>query len=141
MADLTEAIIDYIQTSADVGALHIGEVIPQGVAYPYIWLMRSGEVINDELCQPASVQAVTVDVEVVSDDIAEAREITSELKKHLRLYEIHEVEFVNDDGDDQTIHAIDVDDHDDNYIPKSVASDEELHVSAVQLTVQLGEIV
>lgn len=139
--DLPEKIIDYLGTSADFGSLHIGEVIPQQVVYPYIWIMRSGEVLTDELCHPPSIESVTFDIEVVSDDITEAREVTSQVKDFLRTSAIHSLQFENEAGDDQTIHAFLVEDHDDNYVPRNIDSDEQLHIGALNLTAVLGAIV
>lgn len=141
MADLPEALIDYLQTSPDFGSLHIGEVIPQQVVYPYIWLMRSGEILSDELCHPPSIESVSFDIEVVSDDINEAREVTDQVKEFLRTAELHSIEFVNSDEDDQTVHGFLVEDHDDGYVPRNLDSDEQLHIGTLNLTAILGAIV
>jgi hypothetical protein len=141
VADLLEAIIEHITDNAPFDEIHVGEVIPQEIEVPYVWLMRSGDVFDDELCHPPSVIAVTLDVEVVSDDIDEARELTRDLKTLLRNTELHEVQFTNDDGEAQTVHAFHVEDHDDTYLPRNIDQDERLHLGTFNLTVSLGELV
>lgn len=141
MSDMTESIIDYLQTSPDFGSLHIGEMVPQNTEYPYIWLMRSGDEPFDSLCHPPTSNSSSLDVEIVSDDIAECREVTAEVKAFLRESALHSLQFTNEAGDDQTIHSFDVDDHDDNYIPRNIDSDENLHVGSLNVRVLLGELV
>ena len=141
MADLLEAIIEHIKDSAPFDAIHVGEVVPQEVEVPYVWLMRSGDIFDDELCHPPQVIGVTVDVEVVSDDVDESRELTRDLKTLLRNTDLHEVEFTNDDADAQTIHAFHVEDHDDQYIPRNIDQDNQLHIGTFNLTISLGELI
>ncbi len=136
--DLTEALIDRLSEMPDADDLHIGEVIPEAERYPFIWLMRSAENPQDDLCAVQTVESISVDVEVVSDSIAAARYYTSETKKHLRNTPLNNVLFQNDDLTYQYIHGIDVDDHDDEYLPRSVGSEEQVHVGSLNVTIKLG---
>ena len=139
--DCTEIVIEKIRmmpTPPD----HVGEVIPQGfVNYPYVFISKGGETYADELCHPPSLETISYDVEVISDDIDTARQLAASLKNWLRGTEIHSLSFTNDDGELQTIHGILVDDHDDSYIPKVPDSDERIFITAIDVEVILGEIV
>ena len=137
--ELTEAIINRIREMH--GIFHVGEVIPQNVGYPYIWLGKSGEEYREDLCYPPEIEFVRYDVEVVSLDIDEARIWSAELKKHLMSTELHSIQFINDTGLRQTVHGIIVDDHDDNYIPKSPDSEERAYIAAIDVQAILGELI
>ncbi len=138
--DCTERVIEKIRqmpTPPD----HVGEVIPQGfVRYPYVFITKSGEVYAEELCHPPSKESISYDVEVISDDINAARSLAASVKHWLRNTPIQSLVFVNDDGNQQTIHGILVDDHDDSYIPKVPDSDERIYIAAIDVEVILGEI-
>lgn len=140
MSDITEAVTAYLKTSADLTNYHIGEDVPHEVDYPYVWLMRSGEILSEELCHPPSIEAVTIDVEIVSDDIDEARTVTADLKQFLAIAAIHSISYTNEAGDTQTIHAFTVEDHDDNYLPRNLDQDQRLHIGALNITILLGDI-
>jgi hypothetical protein len=139
VADLTEAIIDYLYEMPDTALLHIGEVVPQDVDYPFVWLMKSAEIYADDLCYPPVMDYARIDIEVVSDDIQESRDWAAAVKKHLHAMTLNSLKFENDSGTYQYIHGIDVDDHDDDYLPRSVGSDDPLHVAALDINVIVGD--
>ena len=103
--------------------------------------MRSGETAQDDLCAVQTVEDVRMDLEVVSDDIDITRNLTAQAKRYLRTTTRNALKFENDANSYQYIHGIDVDDHDDEYLPRSVGSDEEVHVGALDVTINLGEVI
>lgn len=139
--DITELLVSYLQTMSQSDDVHFGEMIPQGVGYPFVWLMRSGEEYAEDLCHPPTIEMIRVDVEVVSDDINEARYWTSRVKRHLHSAGLNTLKFWNDSDLQQYIHAIDVDDHDDDYLVRSVGSEDPLHVGALDVMINLGALV
>lgn len=137
--EITEAIIARIRELH--GISHVGEVIPQNVAFPFVWIGKSGEEYREDLCYPAEIEYVRYDLEVVSTDIDEARKLAAEVKRHLMATPLHSILFINDSGERQTIHGIIVDDHDDNYIPKSPDSEERAYVAAIEAQAIIGELI
>ena len=141
MSDLMQSIRAYLKTSTNLTTVHVGEDVPEAVAFPFVWLQLSGESLIDELCHPSSIESFTVDIEVVSDDIDQARLVTKQVKQFLSVAEIHSVNYTNDAGETQTIHGFTVDDHDDNYLPRNLTNDERIHVGSLNLIALNGEIV
>lgn len=136
--DLAETIIDYIKHMPDLGETHVGEQIPEEMPYPFIWLMKSSELPSDDLCHPVTIDQINFDVEVVSDDIQQSRDLTAKVKRHLITSEVNSMTFENDAGNYQRIHGIDVDDHDDEYIRRTVGEDNPLHIGALDVQIILG---
>jgi len=134
MADLTESIITHIKTHASFTAVHVGEVVPEEKTFPFVWIGRSGDSTEPTLCIGILPDTVFVDVEVVSDDIDEQRDLTIALKQHLRATAIHAVSFTDENATTAYVHAFDVDEHDDNYTLKSVDSDDRVFIGALKLT-------
>lgn len=139
MSDITEALIDYLETNTNLTGVHVGEVVPQGEEFPFVWLARSGEVLSEELCHPPSIESVLVDIEVVSDDIDESRTLANEVKNHLRVCALHSLNYTNEAGETQTIHGFAVEDHDDSYLPRNLSDDARIHIGALNATILLGE--
>jgi len=140
MDDVTEAIIKRIRLMPNPPC-HVGEVIPQDIAkYPYVFIMKNSEVYADDLCYPRVKESISYDVEVVSDDIDETRHYSSEIKNWLMATEMHSLVFSNDDGLEQTIHGLLVDDHDDSYTIKYPDSDERLFIGAIDVEAVLGQL-
>lgn len=137
MADLTESLITHIKTHASFTSRHVGEVIPAEQDFPFVWIGRSGDQTEETLVIGRLPDTVFIDVEVVSDDIDQQRDLTGDLKKHLRTTSKFAVSFTNENGSTQYVHAMDVDDHDDNYTLKSVDSDDRVFIGALKLTVFL----
>ena len=142
MADIQEAIRTWL--IGNISNVHIGEDIPQEVAFPYVWFMRSGDTTDDTLnCD--DVVSVFFDVEIVSNSINEARALTERTKRWFRKYNLHSIEFdleklaPSDPAEIQTIQAFRVSNHDDQYLPFNLQLDNRLHVGSFVLEAVLGE--
>ncbi len=135
MADIMEALKAYIDTDTDLGTILVSEDIPEGWDGNAIFLQRSGENVSDELSNTYDIDGITVDIEVISQDINQCRLLTREVKWWLRKYTLHSVSFQDDFGNTRTIHGFEVTDHDDTYIPKALQDFEKYHVGALSLTV------
>jgi hypothetical protein len=138
--DATEAIIQRIRQMENPPC-HVGEVIPQDLTdYPYVFIMKNREAYEEGLCYPREKIAIRYDVEVVSDDINQARDLTARIKSWLMQTPLHGLHFQNDFGAKQTIQGIDVEDHDDSYMAKFPDSDERIFVAAIDVEAILGQI-
>jgi len=140
MPDIMESVRAYLLVLPNRSTITVGEVVPQGTGETYVWINRSGETVTDELSNVYDIDGITIDVEVVSDDIDECRLLTRELKFWLRKYTLHSQSFQDDFGNTRTIHAFRVDDHDDNYIPKGLQDDSELYVGALSVEVMYSGV-
>ena len=140
MLDIMEAIRAYLLTLANLSGVHVGEVVPEGTGETYVWLNRSGETVTDELSNVYDIDGISVDVEIVSEDIDTCRLLTRAVKFWLRRYPLHSQSFQDDFGNTRTIHAFRVEDHDDNYIPKGLQDDSELHVGALSVEVMYSGV-
>lgn len=139
--DLLEKIIDHLSGTAGFESVHVGQVIPDHVNFPYVFLSRAGETAEETLDHELTPDVISIDCEVVSDSIPQQQSITNLVKTTLRAVTAHQLTFVNDAGANQTIHGFDVDNHDDDYVLKSVDSDERDFVGALDITVSLGALV
>lgn len=139
MADLSESIRSFLVTGLADSSIHVGEDVPQEIPDEFVWFMRSGDELDDELCHPPTVLSVRFDVECVSDDIDVTRSLTHSVKELFRNAALHSVTFVKTTGVNQRVHAFDVENHDDSYIPHNIQLDERLQIGTFQLTVHLGE--
>jgi hypothetical protein len=138
MADIMEAITAVLVDQSDLADWHIGEVIPEENTKDYVWLLRSGELLSDDLSNLADIDGITVDMEVVSNSIDACRLGTRIVKWTLRGYEQHSKQFDDDFGMTRTIHGFVVEDHDDNYIPRALENDDKVHIGALSVTVLYG---
>jgi len=137
--DITEAIIARIRKMPSPPN-HVGEVIPQSIVeFPYAFIMKRGEGYSDDLCYPRHKEFITYDLEVISDDIDQARCLAADIKDWLMATPLHGLEFTNDSGNKQTVHGIIVEDHDDTYVTKSPDSDEKVFIAAVDIEAILGQ--
>jgi len=139
--DITEAIISRIRKMPNPPN-HVGEVVPQSIThFPYVFIMKRSEEYSDDLCYPRVKDNITYDLEVISDYIDEARSLSSQIKIWLMDTELHELKFFNDDGLEQTIHGITVEDHDDTYVNRFPDSDEKIFIAAIDIEAILGQLV
>lgn len=138
--DLSEAIRDLLVDELADSTIHVGEDVPQEITGKFVWFMRSGDEIADELCHPPSVLSIQFDVECVSDDIDDTRDLTSSVKEIFRNAALHSVTFEKTTGVNQRVHAFDVENHDDSYVPHNLQLDERLQIGSFLLTVHLGEV-
>lgn len=139
MADLSQSIRAFILTQ--VSGVHVGETVPQSVATSFVWFQRQGDILDDSLKHPTTIEAVLFDFECVSEDINECRTLTELVKSALMNSDLHFVTFTNSNGLEQTIHAFDVEDHDDNYLPHTLEQDSKLHIGAFRVTAHFGQLV
>jgi len=139
--DLTVAFINRIKSLQVLNGCLVGEVIPQRVSYPFVWVGKSSEEYAEDLNHPATIDYTRYDVEVVDTDLNNARSLSSEIKKHLLNTPLHSIEFINDQGSRQTIHGIVVHDHDDSYVPKAPDSEERVFIAAIDVETIMGELV
>ena len=137
MADLPQAIRAKLVTAFPT--YHIGEDVPQSATDPYVWFQRQGDVLDDCLKYPPLIDSVLFDFEIVSSDIATCRILTNSVKEYLSTILLHSVSFAVDSGT-QTVHAFDIEDHDDSYIPHTVEQDAKLHIGSFRATAHLGNI-
>ena len=100
--------------------------VPQNRTLPHIWFIRSGENTPLSLDGQGGTHETRFDLECISDDLVEAMNVSRATKNFLHGYR-----GVLGDG---TVQGIFVEDKDDNYIPKSIGSDEGFHVSALTVT-------
>ncbi len=141
MMDITESIISKIRQMPNPPN-HVGEVIPQSITeYPYVFIAKSGEEYADDLCSPRVKDSIQYDLEIISDDIDCTRDMSSSIKSWLMATELHEMRFVNDKGQDQTIHGVIVEDHDDTYVTRYPDSDEKIFIAAIDIEAILGELI
>lgn len=139
--DVTEAIINRIRKMPSPPS-HVGEVVPQSITeFPYVFIMKRSEEYSDDLKYPRVKDNITYDLEVISDDIDEARGLSSEIKRWLMDTGLHELRFFNDDGLEQTIHGIIVEDHDDTYVNRYPDSDEKIFIAAIDIEAILGQLI
>jgi hypothetical protein len=138
MLDIMQAIRDFLVNQTELIGTHIGEVIPEGNRNDYVWLLRSGEILSDDLSNLIDIDGITIDIECVSNRINACRLLTRNVKWLLRGYGQHSVEFVDDFGMTRTLHGFIVEDHDDSYIPRALENDDQVHVGALNVTVLYG---
>jgi hypothetical protein len=138
MADIMETIQTYLRAQSVLSTWHIGEVIPEGTTKPYVYLIRSGENVSEDLGNLIDIDGITVDVECVANEIDACRLGTRQVKWLLRGYPQHSQTFDDDFGVERTIHGFMVEDHDDSYIPRALENDDKVHVGALSVTVLYG---
>jgi hypothetical protein len=137
--DLIESIRSYLIADTTLADVQIGEVIPQGTNFPYVFLIKSGEQLGEELSNQTQIESVTVDVEVCSKYINQCRLLTAAVKKRIRTYTLHSISFTDDYDASRSIHGMMIEDHDDKYVPQALDSDDDVHIGALNLTVLFGE--
>jgi len=140
MIDLTVTLINKIR-AMEPKANHVGEVVPQGfIDFPYIFVAKGSEQWTDDICHPPTLEQVGYDVEVIGTDINEIRYLTAKLKSWLMSTGIHELRFENSWGQQQTVHGVVVNDHNDDYVARYQDSDEKIHIGSLDVQIITGEI-
>jgi len=142
MADIMETISTFLRSEMLGKAVEndwtVGEVIPEENVKPYVWLLRAGENLSDDLSNLVDIDGINIDVECVSDSIDICRLGTRQVKWILRGYVQHSETFDDDFGVERTIHGFIVEDHDDSYIPRALENDDKVHIGALSVTVLYG---
>ena len=140
MADLAVTLINKIK-AMQPRPNHVGEVVPQGfINFPYIFVAKGSEQWEDSICYPPTLEQVGYDIEVIGLDINEIRPMTASLKTWLMLTKIHELQFENSWGQQQTIQGNVVNDHNDDYVARYQASDQKNHNGTLDVQIITGEI-
>jgi hypothetical protein len=135
-----EAIAALLRAGANMSTVHVGEVIPEGNTKNYVYMIRAGEQLAEDLNNLIDIDSISVDIECVSNDIDQCRTLTQRVKWLLRGYAQHSVDFLDDFGISRTIHGFMVEDHDDTYIPRALENDDQVHIGAMNVTVLYGGI-
>lgn len=103
--------------------------VPQGFDRPTIWFMRRTTENEEDLACEAGEQPFrqTFDLEVATYDIDTTIDTATLVRSRLHN---HRGEF----GDGK-VQGVFVEDHDDDYFPKTGSSDDGLHVAALSITI------
>ena len=127
MADHAENLITLINADGNFTGVHVGEVIPESEQAPWIWLRLSGERFRDCTQIPQPIESTFFDIEIVSGDIDQARSLTAKLKTKLAAVALWSADF------ESLVQAIDVTDHDDDYVVQTISADDDgrLHLGAL----------
>lgn len=138
MADIMETIATYLRAQTVLADWKVGEVIPEETTDSYVWLLRSGENVSDDLGNLVDIDGINIDIECVSNLIDTCRLGTRQVKWLLRGYAQHSQTFDDDFGVERTLHGFIVDDHDDSYIPRALENDDKVHIGALSVNVLYG---
>lgn len=131
MAGIGADLKAYVTASTSVNSVIAGRMHqnhpPQDTSKPFIWYQRSSE--NEELTLDGvgGLKQVQFDVECVTADVATAESLADKTKARLHG---KRGTFGN-----STVQGSFVQDHSDDYAPKSIGSDGGLHVASFQVTV------
>jgi hypothetical protein len=105
--------------------------IPEKPQRPRLWLSRQQE--NEALDLEGTALLVESDwtIEVISTDHTVRNNIVAKLKKRLRL----DYATMGSTANSRLVQNLSNRDHDDDYLPRGLASDEGLYVSALAVTI------
>lgn len=121
-------LLDSTSIAAVVGTSVHQSRVPASVNPPYIWYQRaSAETIGTLDGGVAVDWATYFDVECVADDLGDAQSLATLVKARLSN---HRGTF-----GDGTIKGAFVEDHSDDYIPRSVSDDSVAHVAAIRVQI------
>lgn len=121
-------LLDAASIAAVVGSHVHQSRVPESSAPPYIWYQRaSTETIGTLDGGINNEWAAYYDVECVTDDLDGAQSLASLVKSRL-----HNHRGTFGDG---TVKGVFVEDHSDDYIPRSVADDSVAHVAAIRVQI------
>ena len=132
MADVATRLRTFLLTDTAI-ANQVGERIHQGQVPEssdgdYIWYSRAAieplRVLASGVLDPLSVR---FDVECISDDLDQSQVLAAAVRAKCDAY--------RGTFADTTVQGIFVDDHNDDYTPRGVFSDEGAHVAALQLEI------
>lgn len=137
MADLTESIRTWLNTGINDATVHTGEDVPQQITGDFVWFMRSGETVDDNLNGPQDIISASIDVEIVSTNLDACRTLTEKVKYLFRSHGGFTITFT-ENSVTHRIAGFDVENHDDSYLPHLVELDEKLHIGSFNLTAFYG---
>lgn len=115
--------------STAIGTRMSQGMVPETIEVPYVWFGRQTTTDLDEVNPAVGLApfSTTFDLEVISDDLDEAQTIADAFKSRLNNY--------RGAFADSTVKGIFASDHNDQYIPRSVGSDDGRHIAAIQVEV------
>ena len=132
MADIDENLVTVLAADAAVSAIttdiHVNNV-PESIELPAIWIQLDDEFEETDLAGSGGAAIHTFDVECVSTDLDEAKDLQTAVKAELH----------GKSGafGDQTIAFAEVSGKDDSFEPRNPFGDQKsLHVCA--LTIEIG---
>ena len=130
MSDTATRLRAHILADATIAAI-IGTSchqshVPQEITLPYVWFGRTGTEDIRTLDASAGLAPFSeaFDVEAISDDLSESQTLALAIKSRLNNY--------RGTFDDSTVKGIFVEDHNDDYMPRGVMSDEGFAVAAMR---------
>lgn len=107
---------------------HVGEVIPQTIARPTVYVRQSGEILDDSL--DADPEELTFDIELASRDIAALRTKSAAVKSGLRALKDWPADLPG-------VQFVSVDAHDVDYIPELAFDDDDLQLETMAVSLHL----
>jgi len=133
MADVATRLRTFLLADSTVSAaigsnMHQANV-PEGQSAPFVWYARQTTNEVDVLnAQTGEEPFSTVfDLEVIGDDLDAAQTLALYIKRKLNNY--------RGTYADSTVKGIFATDHNDEYIPRGIGSDDGRHVAAIQVEV------
>ena len=132
MADVATRLRTFLLTDATISQM-VGEqvhqgFVPENTAGDYIWFSRAAveplRVLASGAIDPLSVR---FDVEAISEDIDRSQSLAAAIRSKCDAY--------RGTFGDSTTQGIFVEDHNDDYTPRGVFSDDVLHVAALSVEV------
>jgi hypothetical protein len=136
VADLAENLRSVVIASTAIAAEFTGIAAPYAViqgwepqedTLPRMHFARSSFSEEVDLNAEGGLTEQQFDLEVISDDLDEAQDIAHATRKFLNGK--------RGTFGTQTVQGVFVEDHNDDYIPKGVASEEAYHVAALAVTI------
>jgi hypothetical protein len=132
MPDVAERLRTFLIAGGSVTAIvaqrvHQG-VVPESSEPPFIWYRRArtDEPRTLDGGSPSGFEQY-FDIECVSEDLGEAQALAYAVRDRLNNY--------RGSFADSTVKGIFVEDHSDDYVPRSVSSDDVAHVAALSVQI------
>ena len=132
MPDVAERLRTFLIAGSSVTAIVASRVhqnmVPESSAIPYIWYRRArtDEPRTLDGGAPSGYEQF-FDIECVSEDLDECQSLAYAVRDRLNNY--------RGSFADSTVKGIFVEDHSDDYIPRSVSSDDVAHVAALSVQI------
>lgn len=133
MADTAENLRTFVLAGASIanviGSRMAQNSIPEDYDLPYVWFRQAGvtyEGTTDAAAGTAPDEYL-YDLECVSDDVDEAADLAELVRTRLAFY--------RGALGDQTVQAIFVEDHEDDYFPRNADAEQGIHVASLRVSV------
>jgi hypothetical protein len=132
MPDVAERLRTFLTADAGIAAVvstrvHQG-IVPESSIVPFIWFRRArtDEPRTLDGGSPSGYEQF-FDIECVSEDLDQCQDLALAVRDKLNNY--------RGTFADSTVKGIFVEDHSDDYIPRSVSSDDVAHVAALSVQI------